>query len=135
MPRLTTPSEQAWQDCSFMAVTTGRTFSVSVAGKRAPLGLPASSRPYTNSWVLGLSLSLLDFLVMASSLKSRRGPMGPLFATDRYCDFDPVDRVVYTWPWKYILLVYIQVAPCDLVITAYQTNDHHSIKINTYIYC
>jgi hypothetical protein len=33
---------------------------------------------------------------MASSLKSRRGPMGPLFATDRYCDFDPVDRAVYT---------------------------------------
>ena len=32
--------------------------------------------------------------------------MGPLFATDRYCDFDPVDRVVYTWPWMYILLVY-----------------------------
>ena len=45
------------------------------------------------AWAL---LSLLDFFVMASSLKSRRGPMGPLFATDRYCDFDPVDRVVYT---------------------------------------
>ena len=43
-----------------------------------------------------LLLSLSDFFVMASSLKSRRGPMGPLFATDRYCDFDPVDRVVYT---------------------------------------
>jgi hypothetical protein len=33
---------------------------------------------------------------MAFSLKSERGPTGPLLATYSYRGFDPTDRVVYT---------------------------------------